>query len=82
MSDPTIQKLIEILRTRFPEYIAAEIDLKSEIKDLGIDSLDFVELIYEVETNFDIELPAEDLEKISTLESLVEIIDLNQTKEN
>lgn len=39
----------------------------SFVEDLGADSLDIVELIMGLETEFDIEIPDEDAEKISTV---------------
>lgn len=39
----------------------------SFVEDLGADSLDIVELIMGLESEFDIEIPDEDAEKISTV---------------
>ena len=45
-----------------------EISLDSNfMKDLGADSLDTVELIMEFEEEFDLEIPDEDAEKITTV---------------
>ncbi len=46
----------------------------SFIDDLGADSLDIVELIMGLETEFDIEIPDEDAEKISTVGDAVNYI--------
>ncbi|WP_026487229.1 acyl carrier protein [Caldanaerobius polysaccharolyticus] len=46
----------------------------SFIDDLGADSLDVVELIMALEEEFDIEIPDEDAEKISTVGDAVEYI--------
>ena len=46
----------------------------SYVDDLGADSLDVVELIMGLETEFDIEIPDEDAEKISTVGDAVEYI--------
>ena len=42
--------------------------------DLGADSLDVVELLSEIEDEFDIEIPDEDIETIKTIGDLVEYI--------
>ncbi|MDK2897244.1 MAG: acyl carrier protein [Candidatus Atribacteria bacterium] len=47
----------------------------SFIDDLGADSLDIVELIMAFEEEFDIEIPDEDAEKITTVGEAVEYID-------
>lgn len=52
----------------------------SFIDDLGADSLDVVELIMALETEFDLEIPDEDAEKITTVGDVVEYIK-NHTEE-
>jgi len=42
--------------------------------DLGADSLDVFQIIMGIEEEFDIEIPAEEAEKISTVEEAVELI--------
>lgn len=39
--------------------------------DLGADSLDMMELIMAFESEYDVELPEEDLEKINTVEDIM-----------
>jgi len=46
----------------------------SFIDDLGADSLDIVELIMAFEEEFDLEIPDEDAEKITTVGDAVEYI--------
>jgi len=46
----------------------------SFIDDLGADSLDIVELIMAIEEEFDIEIPDEDAEKLTTVGAAVEYI--------
>jgi len=46
----------------------------SFLDDLGADSLDTVELIMEFEEEFDLEIPDEDAEKITTVGSALEYI--------
>lgn len=44
------------------------------VDDLGADSLDIFQIIMGIEEEFDIEIPAEEAEKISTVEEAVELI--------
>jgi len=46
----------------------------SFLDDLGADSLDIVELIMALEEEFDLEIPDEDAEKITTVGDAVEYI--------
>ncbi len=47
----------------------------SFVDDLGADSLDTVELVMGFEEEFDIEIPDEDAEKITTVQDAVTYID-------
>lgn len=47
-------------------------------EDLGADSLDIVELVMEIEDEFDIEIADEDAEKILTVGNAVEYIKTRQ----
>jgi acyl carrier protein len=47
----------------------------SFVDDLGADSLDTVELVMAFEEEFDIEIPDEDAEKITTVQDAVTYID-------
>ncbi len=50
----------------------------SFVDDLGADSLDQVELVMAFEEEFDIEIPDEDAEKITTVREAVEYIEARQ----
>ena len=45
------------------------------IKDLGIDSLDYAELVMEFEQTFDIRIPDEDAEQLQTMNQAVAYIE-------
>lgn len=52
-----------------------EITMESTfIDDLGADSLDVFQIVMGIEEEFDIEIPAEKAEKITTVEEAVELI--------
>ncbi|MCM8710593.1 acyl carrier protein [Clostridium sp. SYSU_GA19001] len=54
---------------------ADEVTMESSfMDDLGADSLDIVELIMALESEFDMEIPDEDAEKIATVSDVVEYI--------
>lgn len=47
----------------------------SFVKDLGIDSLDYAELVMEFEQSFDIKIPDDDAEKMQTIGQAVAYIE-------
>ncbi len=56
-----------------------EVKLESSFKeDLGADSLDVVELVMELEDEFDMEISDEDAEKIATVGDVVTYINSHQ----
>ena len=67
-------KLKEIVMDRLN---AEEDQIKPEasfVEDLGADSLDIVELIMGIEEDFDIEIPDEDAEKLTTVGEAMEYV--------
>ncbi len=58
-----------------PEVIKPESDV---VKDLGADSLDVVAMVMEMETEFGIEIPDEDLTKLKTVADAMRYIEENQ----
>ena len=63
--------IIEQLSVDKPEKVIPE---ASFIDDLGADSLDTVELVMALEEEFDIEIPDEEAEKITTVQAVVDYI--------
>lgn len=70
--------MFEKIKAKIAEQLsidADEITMESEfIDDLGADSLDLVELIMALEEEFDMEIPDEDAEKITTVGDVVDYI--------
>ncbi|GIM47553.1 acyl carrier protein [Collibacillus ludicampi] len=57
----------------------ADVKMESSFKDdLGADSLDVVELVMELEDEFDLEISDEDAEKITTVGEVVKYIEAHQ----
>ncbi|GMM66851.1 MULTISPECIES: acyl carrier protein [unclassified Alteromonas] len=58
-----------------------EEEVKAEasfVDDLGADSLDTVELVMALEEEFDTEIPDEEAEKITTVQSAIDYINANK----
>lgn len=66
-----LKKVIAEVLNVDPEEITME---STFMDDLGADSLDVFQIIMGIEEEFDIEIPAEKAEKISTVEEAVEMI--------
>ena len=52
----------------------------SFVDDLGADSLDTVELVMALEEEFEIEIPDEDAEKITTVQQAIDYVNAKGTK--
>ena len=66
-----LKKVIAEVLNVDPEEITMETTF---MDDLGADSLDVFQIIMGIEEEFDIEIPAERAEKITTVEEAVEMI--------
>lgn len=70
----TFEKVQKILAEQL-ELDADEITLDSSlVEDLGIDSLDFVDIVMSLEDEFDTEFPEEDMAGIQTVGDIVKYI--------
>ena len=65
------------------EHLGVEAEKVTEeasfIDDLGADSLDIVELVMAFEEEFNVEIPDDAAEKITTVKDAIEYIDQNQS---
>jgi acyl carrier protein len=66
--------IIEQLSVDKPEKV---IPAANFIDDLGADSLDTVELVMALEEEFEIEIPDEEAEKITTVQAVVDYINIH-----
>ena len=68
------QKVKQIIVEQLGVDEAQVDDSASFVDDLGADSLDIVELVMAFEEAFDIDIPDEDAEKISTVKEAIDYI--------
>lgn len=69
-----LEKLISIVAEQLhveENRVVPEADFKV---DLGADSLDLFELVSALEEEYDIEIPAEELENLTTVQSVVDYL--------
>ena len=71
------QRIIEILK-QFGVPESAITDQTHFTRDLGLDSLDTVDLIMQLEKAFGIRIPDEDYEKLTTLRSVLNYLEAEQ----
>jgi acyl carrier protein len=75
VTDETIrQRVIDIVCDHLAVNKDQVTDTTSFIEDIGADSLDIVELVMELEEEFDIQIPDDQAEKIKTVGEAVEYI--------
>jgi acyl carrier protein len=75
VAEGVAKELKEIMAARLglpPEQLVPEARL---VDDLGLDSLDAVELAISVERKFDIEVPEEELTKLKTVADMVALVE-------
>ena len=67
-------KVKKLIAEKLDVDISDVVDDASLIDDLGADSLAIIELIMTMEEDFDIEVPDEDAEKLSTVKDAIDYI--------
>ena len=73
-----LNKVLDIVCDRLSVDKADVNPESSFVEDLGADSLDTVELVMAFEEEFDLEIPDDEAEKITTIQSAVEWIEGNR----
>ena len=74
----TFDKIKEVIIDKLGVEESAITEEAHFVNDLGADSLDTVELIMEFEEEFGTEIPDEDAENITTVNSAIKYIDENK----
>src|SRR5215469_1603513 len=82
------QPLMSTVEQQVKAIVAEQLGVKQEqvtndasfVDDLGADSLDTVELVMALEEEFEIEIPDEDAEKITTVQQAIEYINERRNK--
>ena len=75
------------MKEKIADIIARELKIEpskiteqSKLADLGADSLSLLEIIFQLEEQFGIEIPDEDAEKFKTFHDVVEYVQSRKTK--
>ena len=64
----TVREIFQKTLKIDPEKISPDTVLKD---DLNLDSLDMIEVVYEVEDHFDVQIPEESIKEIRTFQQVV-----------
>ncbi len=77
MNNVTKAKVLKIITDQLGVTEDEVVEEAKFIEDLGADSLDTVELIMELEDEFDLEIPDEEAEKLQSVNDALSYIDEN-----
>ncbi len=70
-----IETVKELIAKQLNKPVEVITEDKEIVKDLGADSLDVVEMLMSLETEFDITVPEEDAVNIKTVGDIIELIE-------
>lgn len=74
-----IERLIKYIHDANDNFVIdPENDLDRSLRDLGIDSLDLMSVLFSVQDGYQIDIPDEDIEKLTTINSLARYIKQKQ----
>jgi acyl carrier protein len=72
---PSVEETIKKIVTRIVRKQETDYKPGATFKDLEADSLDVVQILVAVEDTYDIEIPEEDLENVSDMDSFVACVE-------
>lgn len=74
MSDELVQRVLKTIATskRIP---VESVTIDSEFQQLGIDSMDAVEILFALENEFDISIPDDDVRNVRNIREMCEGVD-------
>ena len=74
MSDELIQRVLKVIATskRIP---LQTVTIESDFQQLGIDSMDAVEILFALENEFDISIPDDDVRNVRSIRQMCEGVD-------
>jgi len=74
MSDDLVQRVLKVIATskRIP---LETVTIDSEFQQLGIDSMDAVEILFALENEFDITIPDEEVRSVRNVRQMCEGVD-------
>ncbi|MDY0323051.1 MAG: acyl carrier protein [Candidatus Carbobacillus sp.] len=78
MADALFEQIRDLIADRLGVDVDKVTPEASFKDDLGADSLDLVELVMELEDEFDLEISDEDAEKINTVQDVLDYIKAHQ----
>lgn len=75
MTDKITRKVLDIIASRVQSpHNSQPANLEAKFADFGMDSLDALEVFMDLEEEFDIKLPDEEVDQLATLADLVAFI--------
>ena len=79
---PSIEETVKKIASRILRKKIDEFKPNATFKDMKADSLDIVQILVAVEDNYDIEIPDEELENVTDIESFIACIERVIAKKN
>jgi acyl carrier protein len=74
MSDDLTQRVLKTIAA-CKKLPAETVTLESSFQELGIDSMDAVEILFALENEFDISIPDDDVKNVRSIREMVEGVD-------
>lgn len=68
----TVEQIHEIIHKIVPEVDVSKIDPQTSFKEYGIDSMDFFNIILELQELLGKEIPNEEIDQVNTVSSMLE----------
>lgn len=74
MSKVVVEQVLEAIESANLVKNINSLDHSKTFREQGVDSLDFSGVLFNIEEAFDIEIPDEDIDKLQTVNAIVEYV--------
>lgn len=68
-------KKTEIIKDVQAKLNVEKLDMNASLNDLGLDSLDIVEYLLDLEEKYHVEFPSEDMENLKTVGDVISLVE-------
>ena len=85
MSESDVAKKIVEALSGYIKNKSVKVEGSSQLREeLGLDSMDTIELVFQLEENFNIQIPDEDLMELKTVDNVVQYVEkrVSESKES
>ena len=77
----TLERLTQLFLARFDDYKIEQVTATTTLDNLGLDSLDIIDFMFDIENEFNIKIPDQEF-RVRTIQDMVDAVDRFISEQN